>query len=67
MKNLVMGVATNYDWYAIEPFVTSLNRYCKNADLVLFVDNISEFTRATLQKGGGWNSNRFLTILNLRE
>ena len=52
MKNLVMGVATNYDWYALEPFVNSFKQYCKNADLVLFVDNISEFTRAKLQKEG---------------
>ena len=50
MKNLVMGVATGYDWYTLEPFVTSFKRCCKNADLVLFVDNISEFTRAKLQK-----------------
>ena len=52
MKNLVMGVATGYDWYTLEPFVTSFKRYCKNAELVLFVDNISEFTRANLQKEG---------------
>ena len=50
MKNLVMGVATGYDWYTLEPFVNSFKRYCKNADLVLFVDNISEFTDAKLQK-----------------
>ena len=65
MKNLVMGVATGYDWYALEPFVNSFNRYCKNTDLVLFVDNISDFTRAALHKGG-WNSNRFLPNLNRR-
>ena len=50
MKNLVMGVATGYDWYKLEPFVTSFNRYNKNADLVLFVDNISDFTRDALIK-----------------
>ncbi|MBQ9486539.1 MAG: tetratricopeptide repeat protein [Selenomonadaceae bacterium] len=52
MKNLVMGVATGYDWYKLEPFVTSFNRYAKNTDLVLFVDNISDFTRARLTRGG---------------
>ncbi len=52
MKNLVMGVATGYDWYKLEPFVTSFNRYAKNTDLVLFVDNISDFTRAKLTRGG---------------
>ena len=52
MKNLVMGVATGYDWYKLEPFVTSFNRYVKNADLVLFVDNISDFTRDALIRGG---------------
>ena len=52
MKNLVMGVATGYDWYKLEPFVTSFNRYVKNADLVLFVDNISDFTRDALTRGG---------------
>lgn len=53
MKNLVLGVATGYDWYKLEPFVTSFKRYSKNTDLVLFVDNISDFTRATLTGGGG--------------
>ena len=52
MKNLVLGVATGYDWYKLEPFVTSFKRYSKNTDLVLFVDNISDFTRATLTGGG---------------
>lgn len=52
MKNLVMGVATGYGWYELEPFVTSFKRYNKNTDLVLFVDNISNFTRATLTGGG---------------
>ena len=48
MKNLVLGVATGYDWYKLEPFVNSFKRYVKNADLVLFVDNISDFTRDAL-------------------
>lgn len=52
MKNLVMGVATNYSWYDLEPFVISFKRYCKDADIVLFVDNISDFTRDALTRGG---------------
>ncbi|MBQ6976119.1 MAG: hypothetical protein IJS81_09665 [Selenomonadaceae bacterium] len=53
MKNLVMGVATGYDWYKLETFVNSFKRYIKNADLILFVDNISDFTRDTLKREGG--------------
>lgn len=53
MKNLVMGVATGYDWNALEPFVTSFKRNCSSADLVLFVDNISDFTRNRLISSGG--------------
>lgn len=51
-KNLVMCIATHYDWNALEPFVTSFNRNCPSADLVLFVDDISEFTRNMLIRGG---------------
>ena len=53
-KNLVMGVAKGYDWNALEPFVTSFRRNCPNADLVLFVDDISEFTRDKLIRGGAF-------------
>ncbi len=52
MKNLVMGVATNYDWYTIEPFIRSFKKHCENTDMVLFVDNNSEFTRNALTKEG---------------
>lgn len=52
MKNLVMGVATNYGWDVLEPFVTSCKRNCSDAELVLFVDNISDFTRAQLISHG---------------
>ena len=52
MKNLVMGVATNYDWYALEPFIRSYKRHCENTDIVLFVDNNSAFTRNTLAGEG---------------
>ena len=43
MKNLIMGVAKGYDWNILEPFVTSAKKNCPNAELVLFVDDISEF------------------------
>ena len=48
-----MGVATNYSWYDLEPFIRSFKKYCKDADIVLFVDNISDFTRDALKKMGG--------------
>lgn len=52
-KNLVMGVAKGYDWNALEPFVISFKRHCPNAELVLFVDDISDFTRDRLISCGG--------------
>ena len=50
MKNLVMGVATGYGWHNLEPFINSFNRHAQNTDLILFVDNISDFTRDALIK-----------------
>lgn len=44
MKNLVMSVATGYGWHDLEPFIISCKKHCPDADLVLFVDNLSEFT-----------------------
>ena len=48
-----MGIAKGYDWNALEPFVTSFKRNCSSAELVLFVDDISDFTREQLIRGGG--------------
>ncbi len=48
MKNLVMGTAANYDWYTVEPFIRSCKKHCENTDIVLFIDNISNFTRNAL-------------------
>lgn len=45
MKNLVMGTGKGYSWYNLEPFVRSFLKNVPNADLVLFVDEISDFTR----------------------
>ena len=54
MKNLVMSVAKGYGWYDLEPFIVSFQRNCPNADLVLFVDDLSDFTLQCLNsKGGG--------------
>lgn len=50
MKNLIMGMAKSYDWSVLEPFVTSAKKNCPNAELVLFVDDISDFTRSRLIK-----------------
>lgn len=52
MKNLVMGAAKGYGWDVLEPFVTSFKRHCPNAELVLFVDDISAFTRDKLNCAG---------------
>ena len=52
-KNLVMGVAKGYSWYDLEPFVTSCKKNCPTAQLVMFVDDISDFTRARLMQWGG--------------
>ena len=53
MKNLVMGVAKGYGWNDIEPFVVSFKKNCPDADLVLFVDDLSDFTENKLKRGGG--------------
>ena len=52
MKNLVMGVAKGYSWDILEPFVISCKKNCPSAELVLFVDDISDFTCARLQSAG---------------
>ena len=49
-KNLVVGVAKGYGWDILEPFVISFVKNCPSADLILFVDDISEFTRERLQR-----------------
>lgn len=52
-KNLVMGVAKGYDWNTLEPFVTSFKQHCPSSDLVLFVKDLSAFTREQLIRDGG--------------
>ena len=52
MKNLILGAAKGYGWDILEPFVTSAVKNCPSAELVLFVDDISTFTRARLQSAG---------------
>lgn len=47
-----MGVAKGYGWDILEPFVTSFARNCPSAELVLFVDDISDFTRDRLIQAG---------------
>ena len=51
-KNLVMGVAKGYGWYVLEPFVNSFFKNCSSAELVLFVDDISDFTRDKMIRAG---------------
>lgn len=53
MKNLVIGSGRGYSWYTFEPFVRSFLQNVPNADLVLLVDNNSDFTLNTLKSMGG--------------
>ena len=52
MMNLIMGAAKGYGWDTLEPFVTSCKRNCPDAELVLFVDDMSDFTRDKLIQAG---------------
>ena len=52
MKNLIMGAAKGYGWDVLEPFVLSCMMNCPNAELVFFVDDISDFTRDQLIRHG---------------
>lgn len=51
-KKLVTGTAGGYSWNLLEPFVRSFLKFVPNADLVLFVDEISDFTRHRLETAG---------------
>lgn len=51
-KNLVIGSGKGYDWYTWEPFVRSFLKNVKNSDLILFVDELSDFTVNQLEKVG---------------
>ena len=52
MKNLILGAAKGYGWDVLEPFVTSCKMNCPDAEIVLFVDEISGFTRDKLIRSG---------------
>ena len=54
-KNLVLSITSNYDWYKLEPFVTSFKRHNKaeDVDLVIFAADISDFTYNTVKNAGG--------------
>ncbi len=56
MKNLVIG-ASKLDWFTIEPFIVSFKQNFTDADLVLFVDDVSDFTMRRLKIGGGRYNN----------
>ncbi len=51
-KNLVLGFAKGYNWYILEPFIRSFVKNIHSADLILFIDDYSEFTYAQLEKVG---------------
>ena len=52
MKNLILG-ASKLDWFTVEPFIISFKQNFSDADLVLFVDDVSDFTMQKLKNGGG--------------
>ena len=52
-KNLIMGSGSGFSWNLFEPFITSFVKYSKNTELVLFVNNISNFTLDRLTHCGG--------------
>ena len=47
-----MGTASGFDWDTLEPFVTSFVMHVKNAELVLFLKDISDFTLDRLKRCG---------------
>ena len=55
MKNLVMGAVKSYGAYDLEPFILSLKKFSLDADLVFFVDDVSDFTANYIKNiyGGG--------------
>ena len=52
MKILILGAAKGYSWDILEPFVTSCKMNCPDAEIVLFVDEISGFSRDKLTRSG---------------
>ena len=48
-KNLVMAAAKGYSFYDLEPFLLSFKKNCTSADLVIFVDELSDFTTAKIK------------------
>ena len=48
-----MGTASGYDWNTLEPFVTSAVKNCPSAEIVLFVNDISDFTLDRIKRCGG--------------
>lgn len=51
-KNLVMGSGKNFSWWKFELFVRSFSQNVSNANLVLFADGLSDFTRFQLEEAG---------------
>ena len=48
-KNLVMSTGRGYSFYVLEPYLRSFVKNVPNADLVLFVDDLSDFTKNKLE------------------
>ena len=60
-----MGVSKGYGWWEIEPFIRSWQKNASDAELVLFVDDTSAWTRKCLSittTGGGNKNLRLIDI-----
>lgn len=51
-KNLVMGSGRGYSFYVLETFMRSFVKNVKDSDMVLFVDDLSDFTCNEIKKIG---------------
>jgi hypothetical protein len=52
VKDLIIGLATNYDWPVVEPFAVSLVRSGYAGDKVLFVRDLTDAAKKNLQALG---------------
>ncbi len=55
-KNVIMGVSKGYGWHELEPFINSWKKNASDAELVLFVDDTSDWTKFVVETQGGGSS-----------
>ena len=61
-KNVIMGVSKGYGWHELEPFINSWKKNASDAELVLFVDDTSDWTKFVVETQGGDENLRLLPI-----